>query len=71
MQTQVALSTMEAQYVALSQSMRDLIPIHQILEEIMTIVFKVPPTIQYRSLSKAFDDVKAGSMLSSIEQSTV
>ena len=71
MQTQVALSTMEAEYVALSQSMRDLIPVRQILEEIMMIVFKVPPTIQYRSLSKAFEDVKAGSMLSSIEQSTV
>ena len=36
MQTQVALSTMEAEYVALSQYMRDSIPIHQILQEIMT-----------------------------------
>ena len=71
MQTQVALSTMEAEYVALSQSMRDLIPIRQILEEIMTTVFRVTPTIQYRSLSKAFEDVRAGSMPSSIDQSTV
>jgi hypothetical protein len=70
MQTQIALSTMEAEYVALSQSMRDLIPIRQILEEIMTTVFRITPTIHYRSLSKA-DDVKDGSMPSSIEQSTV
>ena len=39
MQTQVALSTMEAEYIALSQSMRDLIPIREILKELMTIVF--------------------------------
>jgi hypothetical protein len=71
MQTQVALSTMEAEYVALSQSMRDLIPIRQILQEIMTTVFKVAPTITYRSLSKAFEEVKAGSISSNIEQSTV
>jgi hypothetical protein len=35
MQTQIALSTMEAEYIALSQSMRDLIPIREILKEIM------------------------------------
>jgi hypothetical protein len=71
LQTQVALSTMEAEYVALSQSMRDLIPIRQILQEIMTIVFLATPSIIYHSHSKAFDDVKPGSMLSTIEQSTV
>ena len=71
MQTQVALSTMEAEYVALSQSMRDLIPIRQILQEIMTIVFDVKPTIVYQSHSKAFADVHAGTATSNIEQSTV
>jgi hypothetical protein len=35
MQTQTTLSTMEAEYIALSQSMRDLIPIREILKEIM------------------------------------
>jgi hypothetical protein len=34
-QTQIELSTMEAEYIALSQSMRDLIPIREILKEIM------------------------------------
>jgi hypothetical protein len=32
MQTQIELSTMEAEYIALSQSMRDLIPIREILK---------------------------------------
>ena len=71
MQTQVALSTMEAEYVALSQSMRDLIPIRQILQEIMKTVFAITPTIVYRSHSKAFVEVEPGSMPSTIEQSTV
>ena len=62
---------MEAEYVALSQSIRDLIPIHQILQEIMTTVLNVAPTITYRSLSKAFKDVKDGSIPSNIKQSTV
>jgi NH3-dependent NAD+ synthetase len=35
MQTQIALSNMEAEYTALSQSKRDLIPIRDILKEIM------------------------------------
>ena len=39
MQTQIALSTMEAKHIALSQSMRNLIPIREVLKEIMTIVF--------------------------------
>jgi hypothetical protein len=34
MQTQIALSTMEAEYITLSQSMRDLIPVREILKEI-------------------------------------
>ncbi len=71
MQTQVALSTMEAKYVALFQFMRDLNPIRQLLQEIMTTVFKVAPTITYRSFSKAFEDVKDVSIPSNIEQSTV
>ena len=34
LQTEVALSTTEAEYIALSQAMRDVIPMMQILEEI-------------------------------------
>ena len=39
LQTQIALSTMEAEYIALSQSMRDLIPIRETIKEIKGIVF--------------------------------
>jgi hypothetical protein len=71
MQTQIALSTMEAEYIALSQSMRDLIPIREVLKEIMTIVFERENTIVYHSHSKAFEDASVGMMLHNIPQSTV
>jgi hypothetical protein len=70
LQTQIALSTMEAEYIALSQSMRDLIPIREILKEIMTIVFKREATIKYSSHSKAFSDAQ-DTVCHNIEQSTV
>ena len=69
-QTQVALITMEAEYIALSQSMRDLIPIREILKEVMTIVFAKSPSISYDSHTKAFDDT-FGSTEHIIPQSTV
>jgi hypothetical protein len=70
MQTQVALSTMEAEYIALSQSMRDLIPIREVLKEVMSQVFTVEPNITYHSHSKAFDDT-VGTAPHLIPQSTV
>jgi hypothetical protein len=57
MQTQIALSTMEAEYIALSHSIRDLIPIREALKEILGIVMErsavTPPCSSY---SKAFKD---------------
>jgi hypothetical protein len=38
LQTEVALSTMEAEYIALSQAMRDLIPLLGILEELTPVL---------------------------------
>ena len=38
MQTEIALSTTEAEYIALSQSMRDLIPIRTVLKELATVL---------------------------------
>ena len=70
MQTQVALSTMEAEYIALSQSMRNLIPIREVLKELMTIVFERTPLITYHSHCKAFDD-SIGTTSFAIPQSTV
>jgi hypothetical protein len=55
LQTQIALSTTEAEYIALSQSLRDTIPIMQLLEEIKEKRFNSPfttPTV----FCKAFED---------------
>ena len=58
MQTQCALSTMESEYLALSQSMRDLIPLREILKEIMDCVFKQTDTPPKCSVnSKPFSDI--------------
>jgi hypothetical protein len=56
MQTQIALSTMEAEYIALSQSMRDLISIREILKEIMLEVFDDIFKPECTTHSKAFVD---------------
>ena len=57
LQTQIALSTMEAEYIALSNSMRDLISIRAILKEIISTV-KLPSSYQketsIRTISKTF-----------------
>ena len=55
LQTQIALSTMESEYIALSQSMRELIAIREVLKEIQTYVIsgKTQKTI-FRTHSKAF-----------------
>ena len=71
LQTQVALSTMEAEYIALSQSMRDLIPLREILKEIKMHVFDSnDQDTSYSTYSKAFSDVEAGNM-DTIPQSVV
>ena len=62
MQTQIALSTMEAEYIALSQSMRDLIPIRKVLKEIMTVVFERENDIVDHSHSKAFTETSLDSI---------
>ena len=58
LQTQIALSTMESEYIALSQSMRDVIPLRSIVREILTIVFESPEKeFPVSTHSKAFQDV--------------
>jgi hypothetical protein len=56
MQTQIAFSTMEAEYIDLSQSMRDLIPIREILKEIMLEVLNEKFKPECTTHSKAFVD---------------
>jgi hypothetical protein len=60
LQTQIALSTMESEYIALSQSMRDLIPIREILKEILEVVFDRADDVKYTTHSRAFEDIKDG-----------
>jgi hypothetical protein len=60
LQTQIALSTMESEYISLSQSMRDLIPIREILKEILEVVFDRVDDVKYTTHSRAFEDVKDG-----------
>ena len=58
MQTQCALSTMESEYLALSQSMRDLIPLREILKEVNQMVFnKLRGTPKCSANSKSFSDI--------------
>jgi hypothetical protein len=62
---------MEAEYIALSKSMRDLIPVREVLKEIMGIVFQREPTITQHSHAKAFADTDVGTIKYTIPQSTV
>jgi peroxiredoxin len=56
MQSQIALSTMEDEYIALSQSKRDLIPVKEVLKEIMLVIFEKRFTPDCTTHSKAFQD---------------
>ena len=51
--------------------MRDLIPIREVLKEIMEVVFEREPTITYSSHAKAFADTNIGNMKYAIPQSMV
>ena len=69
LQTQIALSTMEAEYIALSQAMREVIGLRGILKEIFTTVYCSESDynkLQFRAISKTF-----GSKEDSIPKSTV
>jgi hypothetical protein len=54
MQTQITLSTMEAEYIALSKYMRDLIPIREIMKEIMLEFLNEKLNPECTTHSKAF-----------------
>jgi hypothetical protein len=60
-QTQIALSNMEAEYISLSQSMRDLITIREILKEIMLEVLNEKFKFECNTHSKVFVDEEPSS----------
>ena len=55
LQTETALSTMEAEYIALSQAMRELIPIREVVLETQRLVFGGQKVLACRSHSKIFE----------------
>jgi len=56
LQTQIALSTMEAEYIALSHSMREVIALREILKELQATVFnKSIKTPKFRTHAKTFE----------------
>ena len=60
LQTQIALSTMEAEYIALSQAMRELIGLRAILKEIYTTVLTDPKdyaSLSFNTISKSFGTI--------------
>ena len=65
------LCTMEAKYIAFSKSMRDLIPISEVLEVFMTYVFEEEPQITYHSHLKVSVNTNKGTTQYTILQSTL
>ena len=60
LQTQIALSTMEAEYIALSLAMRELIGLRELLKDIYTTVLNDPKgleEINYNTISKTFGEI--------------
>ena len=60
LQTQIALSTMESEYIALSNAMRELIACREILKEIFTYVMhdtEKGKSINYHTISKTFGEI--------------
>ena len=54
LQTEIALSTMEAEYIALSQAMREVIPLIQLMDELEPVMHFHNPTPHVRC--KLFED---------------
>jgi hypothetical protein len=52
---------MEAEYVALRQAIRDLIPIFEMINEIMRFIFVQESAIKYRTHSKNFQEIHLNS----------
>ena len=55
LQTEIALSTLHAEFVSLSQSLRDLLPVKNLIEEVMKN-FKVDKPVEFISKSTVYKD---------------
>ena len=56
MQLEIALSTTEAEYISLSQSLRELIPLHNIFNELSTVEFIKSDNRITKTYSTVYED---------------
>ena len=73
LQTEIALSTMESEYIALSQAMRELIPTRRIVDEV-TSCFSLGGTegpARCRTFSKVYEDNSAALLMANVPRITL
>jgi hypothetical protein len=56
LQNRIALSTLEAEYYALSRALRELIPIRNMVTELLPFLGELPANIQPTIYARAFED---------------
>jgi hypothetical protein len=69
MQTEIAVSTMEAEYIALSQAMRDLIPLRELIKEVAHSLGK-DRNFTTRTYSKVLEDNNGALTLANVPRMT-
>ena len=69
LQTKIALLTMEAKYIAVSQLMQVLLPMRELVSEIMEVL-KIGDGIDVRTYSKVFEDNSGALALATSPQMT-
>jgi hypothetical protein len=69
LQTEIALSTLEAEYIALSQAMRDILPTRVVVKEIANFL-QYNNTIHFRAHSDVFEDNNGALTLANVPRLT-
>ena len=70
LQTEIALSTTEAEYVALSQSMRDLLPMKSLLSELIKMIGAYNNDLRVTTKSTVFEDNNGARILATSPKMT-
>ena len=68
LQSEISVSTMEAEYISLSTAMRDLIPLRTLVDEVKDLI--VASMLPCRTYSKVFEDNNGTLILASMPQMT-
>jgi histone deacetylase 1/2 len=69
LQSEVTLSTLEAEFVALSQAMREIIPMRELVQEV-SLALCGDPHIECRTFSKVYEDNNGALTLATIPRMT-